>query len=133
LLLPAGKATPSPPTGPALGQRGLNIMEFCKAFNARTQSIAPGTPLPVRITYFSDKTFVFDIKKPPVSYMLKQLAGLKSGSNATGKTIVAKVKVKDLRKIAEEKIEDMNTDSIEEAITMIIGTAKSMGIEVQDE
>jgi large subunit ribosomal protein L11 len=130
LVVPAGKANPSPPIGPALGQRGLNIMEFCKAFNAETQSMVPGTPLPVVIRAFADKTFDFILKKPPVSYYLKKAAKLEKASTEPGKKVAGKVTMAQIREIAVEKIVDMNANDIEAAMSMIAGSAVSMGIEV---
>jgi len=131
LLVSSGKANPSPPIGPALGQRGLNIMEFCKAFNAQTQSMVPGIPLPVIITYYSDKSFTFVIKQPPVSYLIKEAAGIKSGSKETGKgSVVGKITEAQVKEIANRKLVDMNAFDIDAAISMVKGTASSMGIEV---
>lgn len=134
LLVSSGKANPSPPIGPALGQRGLNIMEFCKAFNAQTQSMTPGIPLPVIITYFHDKSFSFVIKQPPVSYLLKEAAGIKSGSKETGKgSIVGKVTANQVQEIAKRKLVDMNAFDLQASISMVKGTASSMGIEVMED
>lgn len=130
LQIPAGKANPSPPVGPALGQRGLNIMEFCKAFNAQTQSMEPGIPIPVVITAYGDRTFSFITKTPPVSYFLKKSAGLAKGSTAPGTGTVGKVTMAQVRDIAKMKMEDLNANDIEAASQMIIGSARSMGIEV---
>ena len=131
IVIPAGKANPAPPIGTALGPRGVNIMEFCKAFNAKTSSFEPGVPTPVVITIFVDKSFEFIIKKPPVSYMLLQAAGVKKGSGETGKsTAIGKVTRAQIKKIAQDKIEDMNANNIEAACKMIEGSAMSMGIEV---
>ena len=131
LQVPAGAANPSPPIGPALGQRGLNIMEFCKAFNAKTQQMEKGMPIPVIITAYQDRSFTFEMKQPPVSYFLKQAAGLKSGSQTPGKgSFVGKVSAAQVREIAEKKMADLNCDSIEAAAAMIEGSARSMGIEV---
>lgn len=131
LQVPAGKANPSPPIGPALGQRGLNIMEFCKAFNAQTQSYEAGTPLPVIITAYVDRTFSFVIKLPPVSYFLKQAAGITKGSSATGKsTAVGKITMDQVREIAQKKMNDLNAVDVDAASMMIIGSARSMGLEV---
>ncbi|MDR0556238.1 MAG: 50S ribosomal protein L11 [Holosporaceae bacterium] len=127
----AGKANPSPPIGPALGQRGLNIMEFCKAFNAQTQSYDVGTPLPVIITAYGDRTFSFVIKLPPVSYFLKQAAGLTKGSSTPGRSdSVGKVTVDQVREIAEKKMKDLNANDVDAACMMIAGSARSMGLEV---
>ncbi|MGY6570448.1 MAG: 50S ribosomal protein L11 [Salinarimonas sp.] len=131
LQVPAGAANPSPPIGPALGQRGLNIMEFCKAFNAKTQQMEKGMPIPVVITAYQDRSFTFEMKQPPVSYFLKQAAGLKSGSQTPGKgSFVGKVSAEQVREIAEKKMADLNCDSIEAASAMIEGSARSMGIQV---
>ena len=131
LQVPAGKANPSPPIGPALGQRGLNIMEFCKAFNAQTQSYEAGTPLPVIITAYGDRTFSFIIKLPPVSYYLKQASGVSKGSGATGRgTFAGKITIAQIREIAQKKMKDLNANDVDAASMMIIGSAKSMGLEV---
>ena len=131
LQVPAGKANPSPPIGPALGQRGLNIMEFCKAFNAQTQSYEAGTPLPVIITAFGDRTFSFIIKLPPVSYFLKQAAGLSKGSTAPGRAArVGTITMAQVREIAEKKMKDLNANDVDAASMMVIGSARSMGLEV---
>lgn len=130
LQIPAGKANPSPPVGPALGQRGLNIMEFCKAFNAQTQNMEPGMPIPVVITAFGDRTFSFITKTPPVSYFLKKAAGLAKGSQTPGAGTVGKVTLAQVHEIAKAKMQDLNANDIEAASQMIIGSARSMGIEV---
>lgn len=130
LQIPAGKANPSPPVGPALGQRGLNIMEFCKAFNAQTQSMEPGIPIPVVITAYGDRTFSFIMKTPPVSFFLKKAAGLSKGSTTPGTGTVGKVTMEQIREIAKTKMQDLNANDIEGASQMIIGSARSMGIEV---
>ena len=130
LQIAAGKANPSPPVGPALGQRGLNIMEFCKAFNAATQSMEPGMPIPVVITAYADKTFTFITKLPPVSYFLKQAAKVQSGSKEPGKTKVAKLAKAQIMEIAQKKLPDMNCHTVESAMEMVAGQARSMGIEV---
>jgi large subunit ribosomal protein L11 len=131
LQVPAGKANPSPPVGPALGQRGINIMEFCKAFNARTQEMEIGTPTPVIITYFTDKSFTMEIKTAPASFYLKKAAGLKSASKTPGKTTAGTVTVAQLREIAETKMKDLNANDVEAAMNIIAGSARSMGIEVK--
>jgi large subunit ribosomal protein L11 len=132
LQILAGKATPQPPVGPALGSRGLNIMEFCKAFNAATQQKAPGTPVPVVITVYSDKSFTFVTKFPPNSYYVMKAAGIEKGSSETGKTAtIGKINRKQLEEIAKEKIADMNANDIEGAVRMLAGTAKSMGLQVE--
>ena len=130
LQIPAGKANPSPPVGPALGQRGLNIMEFCKAFNAQTQNMEPGMPIPVVITAYGDRTFSFITKTPPVSYFLKKAAGLAKGSTNPGTGTVGQVTMAQVREIAKTKMEDLNANDVEGASQMIIGSARSMGIEV---
>jgi large subunit ribosomal protein L11 len=130
LQVPAGSANPSPPIGPALGQRGLNIMEFCKAFNAKTQQIEKGTPIPVIITAFADRSFTFEMKQPPVSFFLKKAANIKSGSKTTGRGFVGKVTKAQVAEIAEKKMVDLNCSSVEAAMAMIEGSARSMGLEV---
>jgi len=130
LQVPAGKATPSPPIGPALGQRGVNIMEFCKAFNAATQDLEQGTPIPVKITVFGDRSFTFITKTPPASYLLKKAAGLKSGSKEPGKVSAGSVTSAQVREIAETKMANLNANDIDQAMKIIAGTARSMGLEV---
>ena len=131
LHVPAGKANPSPPIGPALGQRGLNIMEFCKAFNAATQNLEPGMPIPVVITAFGDRSFTFVTKSPPNSYFLKKAAGIEKGSQTTGKgSTVGRVTIAQIREIAEQKMEDLNAKDIDGACRMLIGSARSMGLDV---
>ena len=132
LQVPAGAANPSPPIGPALGQRGLNIMEFCKAFNAQTQKIEKNTPIPVIITTYQDRSFTFEMKTPPVSYFLKKAAKLDSGSKTPGREMVGQVTKKQLREIAEQKMKDLNCDTIEAAMKMIEGSARSMGLTVAE-
>ena len=127
---PAGKANPSPPIGPALGQRGLNIMEFCKAFNAQTQSLEPGMPIPVVITAYADRTFTFTTKTPPASYFLKRAAGLDKGQATPGRATSGKVTLAQVREIAEQKMRDLNAKDLEGAVSMIRGSARSMGLEV---
>ena len=131
LQIPAGKANPSPPVGPALGQRGLNIMEFCKAFNAKTQEMEPGSPCPTIITYYADKSFSMDIKTPPASFFLKKMANLKSASKTPGKEMIGSVSSAQVRQIAESKMKDLNANDIESAMKIIAGSARSMGIEVK--
>ncbi|MEO1919888.1 MAG: 50S ribosomal protein L11 [Paracoccaceae bacterium] len=131
LQVPAGKANPSPPVGPALGQRGINIMEFCKAFNAKTQDLESGAPCPTIITYYVDKSFTMEIKTPPASYMLKKAAKLKSASNNPGKEIAGSVTRKQVKEIAEAKMVDLNANDINAAMSIIKGSARSMGIEVK--
>ena len=130
LQVAAGKANPSPPIGPALGQRGLNIMEFCKAFNAQTQSMEPGTPIPVVITVYADRTFSFVMKSPPVSYWLKKAAKIDKGTQTPGRGTVGKVTKDQVREIAEKKMQDLNALDLDAACRMIIGSAHSMGVEV---
>jgi large subunit ribosomal protein L11 len=130
LQVPAGKANPSPPIGPALGQRGLNIMEFCKAFNASTQSLEPGMPIPVVITAYADRTFTFTTKTPPASYLLKRAAGLAKGNATPGRATSGKVTLDQVREIAEQKMRDLNANDVDAAIKMIRGSATSMGLEV---
>ena len=130
LQVPAGKANPSPPIGPALGQRGLNILEFCKAFNAQTQGMEPGMPIPVVITAFGDRTFTFVTKTPPASYFLKRAAGLEKGTATAGRATAGKVTLAQVREIAEHKMKDLNANDLDAAVRMIKGSATSMGIEV---
>ena len=131
LQIPAGKANPSPPVGPALGQRGLNIMEFCKAFNAKTQEMEPGAPCPTLITYYVDKSFSMEVKTSPASYFLKKAANIKSGAKTTGKEVVASVTAAQVKEIAEAKMVDLNANDIDAAMQIILGSARSMGIEVK--
>ena len=136
LQIPAGQANPSPPVGPALGQRGINIMEFCKAFNAKTQSMEPGLPVPVVIDYYQDKSFTFVVKSPPATVLLKKAAKLKlgkkpaSGANKPGYETVGKVTMAQIREIAEMKMEDLNANDLDAASKIIAGSARAMGIEV---
>ncbi|MER0239442.1 50S ribosomal protein L11 [Fulvimarina sp. MAC8] len=130
LQVPAGSATPSPPIGPALGQRGINIMEFCKSFNAQTQEQEKGSPIPVVITYYQDKSFTFAMKTPPVSYFLKKAANLKSGSKLPGKESAGKITRDQVREIAEKKLQDLNANDVDAAMAMVEGSARSMGLEV---
>jgi large subunit ribosomal protein L11 len=132
LQVPAGKANPSPPIGPALGQRGLNIMEFCKAFNAQTQNLEKGMPIPVVITAFADRSFTFEMKTPPVSYFIKKAAKLESGSKTPGREKVGAVTKSQVKEIAEKKMKDLNCESIDAAMRMVEGSARSMGIEVKE-
>jgi len=132
LQVPAGAANPSPPIGPALGQRGINIMEFCKAFNARTQEQPKGMPLPVAITYYQDKSFTFEIKTPPASYLLKQAAKIQGGSKLPGRDSAGTVTMGQCRDIAKLKLKDLNTDDIDEGARSIAGSARSMGILVTE-
>ena len=131
LQIKGGQANPAPPVGPALGQRGINIMEFCKKFNEKTKSFA-GKPVPVVITVYKDKKFDFVIKSPPASYFIKEAAKLKSGSREPGRVIVASITTKKAEKIAQEKMKDLNAFDLKEATKIICGSAKSMGIEVKD-
>ncbi|MBL8664165.1 MAG: 50S ribosomal protein L11 [Candidatus Odyssella sp.] len=130
LQVPAGQANPSPPIGPALGQRGLNIMEFCKQFNAATKSMEPGTPVPVIITVYSDRSFTFVSKTPPASYYIKKAAGIESGSKTPGRGFVGKVTKKQLEEIAKQKMKDLNANDVEGAVKQLAGSARSMGLEV---
>jgi large subunit ribosomal protein L11 len=133
LQVKAGSATPSPPIGPALGQRGVNIMGFCKEFNARTESFTKGTPLPTVITVYQDKSFTFVTKTPPATHFLKEITGLKSGSAKTGRDFVGSVTRAQLREIAEKKMKDLNANDIESAARIIEGSAKAMGLRVVEE
>ena len=130
LQVPAGSATPSPPIGPALGQRGVNIMGFCKEFNARTEKEAKGTPLPTVITVYQDKSFTFVTKTPPATFYLKQASGVKSGAKMVGRETVGKVTRTQLREIAEKKMKDLNANDIEAAARIIEGSARAMGLKV---
>lgn len=133
LEIPAGKANPSPPVGPALGQRGLNIMQFCKDFNAATQEIEPGTPTPVIITAYSDKSFTFETKTAPAGFYLKRAAGIKTAAKTPGREKVGKVTMSQVREIAEAKMKDLNCYDVETAMESIKGSASSMGIEVVED
>ncbi|MCH8240546.1 MAG: 50S ribosomal protein L11 [Proteobacteria bacterium] len=130
LQVPAGQANPSPPIGPALGQRGLNIMEFCKSFNAATQKLDQGAPIPTVITIYHDKSFSFETKTPPASYFLRKAAKLDKGAVEPGREIVGNVTQRQLREIAELKKQDLNANSIEQAMKIIAGSARSMGLQV---
>jgi large subunit ribosomal protein L11 len=130
LQVKAGSATPSPPIGPALGQRGVNIMGFCKEFNARTENVAKGTPLPTIITVYQDKSFTFRTKTPPATFFLKEALGLKSGAKLTGREVVGTVTRAQLREIAEKKMADLNANDIEAAARIIEGSARAMGLAV---
>jgi large subunit ribosomal protein L11 len=138
LQVPAGDAKPSPPIGPALGQRGLNIMEFCKSFNAQTAKMEKGTPVPVVITVYADRSFTFEMKTPPVAFFLKKAAGLSTqkkpgtGAKTPGRDKAGSVTRAQVKEIAEQKMKDLNCDSIESAMKMIEGSARSMGVEVGD-
>ena len=131
LQVAAGKATPSPPVGPALGQRGINIMEFCKQFNAKTADMEVGAPCPTVISYYQDKSFTMEIKTPPASYFLKKAAKVQSGSKTPSRSTVGTVTVAQVREIAEAKMKDLNANDIEGAMQIILGSARSMGIEVK--
>ncbi len=138
LQVPAGAANPSPPIGPALGQRGVNIMEFCKAFNAKTKDMEQNTPIPVKITVYSDRSFTFEMKTPPATFLIKKAAGMKptgkpgSGSKNPGRDVAGKISMDQLREIAKVKIKDMNTDDVEAAAKTMAGSARSMGLEVTE-
>ena len=131
LQVPAGAANPSPPIGPALGQRGLNIMEFCKAFNAQTQKMEKGMPIPVTITIYGDRSFTFEMRTAPMSYFLKKAAKLESGSKTPGRDIAGSVTKAQVKEIAEAKMKDLNCTTIEAAMKMVEGSARSMGLEVK--
>ena len=139
LQIKAGQANPSPPVGPALGQRGINIMAFCKEFNARTQEMEQGSPVPVVITYYADKSFSFETKTAPASFLLKKAAGLKpvgkrnraKGSDKPGRTVAGSITVKQVREIAEAKMKDLSANDVEQAMKIILGSARSIGIEVK--
>ena len=130
LQVKAGEANPSPPIGPALGQRGLNIMDFCKQFNAKTQGMEKGTPIPVVITAFSDRSFTFITKMPPNSFFIKKAAKIEKGSKTPGTEQIATITMEQVREIAKQKMQDLNANDIEAASSMIVGSARSMGIQV---
>jgi large subunit ribosomal protein L11 len=130
LVVPAGQANPSPPIGPALGSRGVNIMGFCKDFNAKTQGMELGMPIPCLITVFSDKSFIFEMKTPPASYLLRKAANVEKGSGTTGRGFVGKVTMEQVREVAKAKLKDLNTDNVDQGAKIIAGTARSMGLEV---
>jgi large subunit ribosomal protein L11 len=130
LQVPAGAANPSPPIGPALGQRGVNIMEFCKAFNAATGDVEKGMPIPTLITVYADRSFSFETKTPPASFLIKKAAKIKSGSKEPGKASAGRIKRSDLRAIAETKMKDLNANDLDQATKIIEGSARSMGLEV---
>jgi large subunit ribosomal protein L11 len=132
LQVPAGQANPSPPIGPALGQRGVNIPEFCKQFNAATQKLEPGSPIPTVITVYADRSFSFEMKTPPASYLLKKAAKIGKGSKDPGRGVAGSVTQAQLREIAEVKMKDLNANSVEQAMKIIAGSARSMGLEVQE-
>jgi large subunit ribosomal protein L11 len=131
LQVPAGSANPSPPIGPALGQRGLNIMEFCKAFNAQTQNMEKGAPIPVVITVYQDRSFTFEMKTPPVSFFLKKAANIQSGAKTPGRGAVGSISKAQVKEIAQQKMKDLNCDTVEAAMRMVEGSARSMGLEVR--
>ena len=130
LQVPAGSATPSPPIGPALGQRGINIMEFCKSFNAQSQDMEKGSPIPVEITYYQDKSFTFRMKTPPISFFLKKAAGLQKGATTPGRGVAGRVTRSQVREIADKKMKDLNAVDVDAAMKMVEGSARSMGLEV---
>jgi large subunit ribosomal protein L11 len=132
LQVKAGQANPAPPIGPALGQRGVNIMEFCKSFNAKTKDMEQGTPIPVKITVFSDRSFTFEMKTPPASHFLKKAAGVESASEEPGRSVAGSVTMAQVRDIAKVKMKDLNTDDPEAAARIIAGSARSMGLRVTE-
>ena len=132
LQVPAGAANPSPPIGPALGQRGLNIMEFCKSFNAQTQNLEKGSPIPVVITVYQDRSFTFEMKTPPMSFFLKKAAKIQSGSKTPGRGSAGSVSKSQVKEIAQQKMKDLNCDTVEAAMKMVEGSARSMGLEVRE-
>ena len=133
LQVPVGKANPAPPIGPALGQKGLNIMDFCKQFNAmKFDGYAPGTPIPVVINAYSDKSFTFETKCPPMSYLIMEVLGLKKGSSAPGKDVAGKITMAQVETVAKKKMQDLNCQDVEACMSMVKGTAMSMGLEVVD-
>ena len=130
LQVPAGQANPSPPVGPALGQRGINIMDFCKVFNDKSKTEQPGVMLPVVVTYYNDKSFTLDIKLPPASFFIKEALKIKKGSKEPGRDIISSISEKQCEEIAEKKLKDLNANTVEQALKIIMGSARSMGIEV---
>ena len=130
LQVPAGNATPSPPIGPALGQRGVNIMEFCKAFNAATADLDKGTPIPTKITVFADKSFTFTTKSPPATFLIKKVLNLKSGSKEPGKVTAGRITRAQLEEVAKQKMADLNANDLDAAVKIIAGSATAMGLEV---
>jgi len=132
LQVPAGAANPAPPIGPALGQRGLNIMQFCKDFNAQTQKMEKGMPIPVTITIYQDKSFTFELRTPPVSYFLKKAAKVQTAAKTPGREVVGTVNKNQVKEIAQQKMKDLNCDTVEAAMRMVEGSARSMGIQVSE-
>jgi large subunit ribosomal protein L11 len=132
LQVPAGSANPSPPIGPALGQRGLAIMEFCKQFNAQTQNLEKGSPIPVVITVYADRSFAFEMRTPPVSHFIKKAAKVESGSKTPGRDMAGSLTKAQVREIAEKKMKDLNCDTVDAAMRMVEGSARSMGVEVRE-
>jgi large subunit ribosomal protein L11 len=132
LEVPAGQANPSPPIGPALGQRGVNIPEFCKQFNAATQKLEQGAPIPTVVTVYADRSFTFEMKTPPASFLLKKAAKIDKGAPTPGREVVGSVTQAQLREIAEVKMQDLNTETVEQAMKIVAGSARSMGLEVQE-
>jgi large subunit ribosomal protein L11 len=130
LQVPAGQANPSPPIGPALGQRGVNIMEFCKSFNAKTKDMEQGTPIPVKITVYSDRSFSFEMRTPPATFFIKKAVKINSGSKAPGRDVAGEITLAQCRDIAKLKMKDLNTDNLEQATKTIAGSARSMGLKV---
>ncbi|MGQ0672229.1 MAG: 50S ribosomal protein L11 [Hyphomicrobium sp.] len=130
LQVPAGQANPSPPIGPALGQRGVNIMEFCKSFNAKTKEMEQGTPIPVKITVYSDRSFTFEMRTPPASFFIKKALKITSGSKAPGRDVAGQITMEQCRDIAKLKMKDLNSDNLDQATKTIAGSARSMGIKV---
>ena len=130
LQVPAGQANPSPPIGPALGQRGVNIMEFCKSFNAKSKDLEQGAPIPVKITVYSDRSFTFEMRLPPASFLLKKAASLKSGSKTPGREVAGTITMSAVREVAKLKMKDLNTQDLEAATRTMAGSARSMGLQV---